>query len=421
MGYIGNNRLTQLLTLIKNKFAFKSDIPTNVSDLNNDANYVADANYTHITVDDTLSSTSTNPIQNKAVKDAIDNIKAVSDWSDVENKPFNSVDTDTLSTDGGVLSVIGGGSGGASTWDELSEKPFETLDEDTLEVNDGVLKVIGGGGSTTNVYYSYDDYAEEERVIGRYKDGKPLYRKIVYSTMPTVETAGVAVSKEFSVGDIDTITRLEATCINNDEQISINPAFLNAGHNVAKVLYYDVNKAIRITSEIQGFNGRDVRIIMEYTKDADAPNSFDPSMIMKNQIELAGGYYENYSEDEIVVGKWINGKPIYKCINIVNGMTWIANSWSDIFNAPLNIEKIINIYLLRTTNGGYQSLIKARINDGKIQCYDYLAFDTTETMFAIIEYTKTTDAPNSFNPTMIKSNVVGLDIATDEEVEEVFA
>lgn len=46
-------------------------LPTKTSDLTNDSNFVSDANYTHITVDSALSSTSTNPLQNKAINTAL--------------------------------------------------------------------------------------------------------------------------------------------------------------------------------------------------------------------------------------------------------------------------------------------------------------------------------------------------------------
>lgn len=63
-----------------------------------------------------------------------------SDWSDLENKPFESIDENTLGVDeDGVLSVIGGV--GASSWEEVSDKPFESLDENTFEVKDGVLAI----------------------------------------------------------------------------------------------------------------------------------------------------------------------------------------------------------------------------------------------------------------------------------------
>lgn len=46
-------------------------VPTATSDLTNDSNFVVDANYSHITVDSALSSSSTNPVQNKAINTAL--------------------------------------------------------------------------------------------------------------------------------------------------------------------------------------------------------------------------------------------------------------------------------------------------------------------------------------------------------------
>ena len=52
-------------------------VPTNTSDLTNDSNFVSDANYSHITVDSSLSSSSTNPVQNKVINTALGNKAAL--------------------------------------------------------------------------------------------------------------------------------------------------------------------------------------------------------------------------------------------------------------------------------------------------------------------------------------------------------
>lgn len=54
------------------KILNKPTIPSKLSDLTNDGNFVQDANYTHITVDSSMSDSSTNPVQNAVVKDYID-------------------------------------------------------------------------------------------------------------------------------------------------------------------------------------------------------------------------------------------------------------------------------------------------------------------------------------------------------------
>lgn len=46
-------------------------VPTATSDLTNDSNFVVDANYSHITVDSSLSGSSSNPVENQAVHTAL--------------------------------------------------------------------------------------------------------------------------------------------------------------------------------------------------------------------------------------------------------------------------------------------------------------------------------------------------------------
>lgn len=55
-------------------------VPIKTSDLENDSNYVSDANYQHITVDSDFSNSSTNPVQNKVInafKEAFDSLGLV--------------------------------------------------------------------------------------------------------------------------------------------------------------------------------------------------------------------------------------------------------------------------------------------------------------------------------------------------------
>lgn len=63
---------TSTVNAALNDKADKDDIPTKTSDLKNDSNFIADPNYQHITVESTLSKTSTNPVQNKVIKEALD-------------------------------------------------------------------------------------------------------------------------------------------------------------------------------------------------------------------------------------------------------------------------------------------------------------------------------------------------------------
>ena len=50
-------------------------VPTKTSDLTNDSDFVVDANYSHITVDSSLSTSSNNPIENQAITNAHNSLK----------------------------------------------------------------------------------------------------------------------------------------------------------------------------------------------------------------------------------------------------------------------------------------------------------------------------------------------------------
>ena len=62
-------------------------------------------------------------------------------WSQVRNKPFESIDNETLVVDGnGVMSAVGGGSTDTVAWGDVTSKPFNTIDTTTgLTIVDGTL------------------------------------------------------------------------------------------------------------------------------------------------------------------------------------------------------------------------------------------------------------------------------------------
>lgn len=85
-----------------------------------------------------------------------------SDWNDISNKPFSTLDPDTLEVENDTLKVIGGG---ASSWNELEGKPFEsigsglTVSSNQLKESYATSSTIGGvritWNSSTNSLYIY--------------------------------------------------------------------------------------------------------------------------------------------------------------------------------------------------------------------------------------------------------------------------
>ena len=109
-----------------------------------------------------------------------------------------------------------------------------------------------------------------------------------------------------------------------------------------------------------------------------------------------GSENQIYSTDEQVIGKWIDGKPIYrKVVNksiIKPGDTLIS----------LNVDKLINASGYFQWNGAIQVLYKFPCNDNDVTVgvgvdSNKICVNTNYTdnslinLHAILEYTKTTD------------------------------
>lgn len=104
---------------------------------------------------------------------------------------------------------------------------------------------------------------------------------------------------------------------------------------------------------------------------------------------LGGG--ENYSTDEIRIGTWIDGKPIYRRVFPVD--ISVSTSWADTGIVINNIKAIINYSTLSssasgTKNGNLATNIAPTATNG-INMVSYGG--NYQVKYIVIEYTKTTD------------------------------
>ena len=114
------------------------------------------------------------------------------------------------------------------------------------------------------------------------------------------------------------------------------------------------------------------------------------AQIKYNLGDLGG---EEYSTNETVIGTWIDGKPLYRKVVIIdnpsNKMTFsIANideainvRWSQVFNSS-------SVYFSYSSDGATNSIIHFESTSKNFVITTSGAF--TGKMVAIIEYTKTT-------------------------------
>lgn len=116
---------------------------------------------------------------------------------------------------------------------------------------------------------------------------------------------------------------------------------------------------------------------------------------LNNKLEAL----ENYSKEEKIVGKWKDGKNIYRKVISGNTPEPDANgtTWYDLIN---NVKNLVNVYgtiggrpynyisILRS--GSYTLAFDITLSNNKLQ-YRNLGYVANQTFELTIEYTKTTD------------------------------
>lgn len=114
---------------------------------------------------------------------------------------------------------------------------------------------------------SEEVYSTVETKIGTWVDGKPLYRKVISSTLPKVTTEDVGVTKTVSI-DADIRTGfIETAYFNKDNQMMPMP-FIFTGGQIIKS-YMGLNGTITLWSNTTYVNEQPVTIIVCYTKTTD--------------------------------------------------------------------------------------------------------------------------------------------------------
>lgn len=289
--------------------------------------------------------------------------------------------------------------------------------------------LLGGGGSLGDLYFDYENYTEEEVVIGRWTDGKPVYRKFIRDTR-TISN----VVQYFNVGaSIDEYNRVYGYLIVPSEG-GLTPLpypISTASDYITYVLPYihdhpTYPDKIRITFG-NGYKNKtyDIYLIIEYTKTTDEPDSFNTSLITSNVKIASAPSYDNYSEEEIVVGKWIDGKPLYR--KNLSFTPQAASSTTKSFKHNIdNIDNIIDIRgMFKQTSGDYLPSSSWAGTGNYLWLFaskDYINYQnvgwTPMLCQATLLYTKTTDEPNSFKPEMIKNDVLE-DVVSQQDVDDV--
>lgn len=128
-------------------------------------------------------------------------------------------------------------------------------------VNTAVLYCIK---AVESIGYDANDYSLEEKRIGTWIDGKPLYRKVIQTTTPSNVGAAQTISTGYSSFDIISASGFFKDAV---DSTVFTPAIHS--NDVFGSIYISSTGNIRMVINSENYIDRTIYIILEYTKTTD--------------------------------------------------------------------------------------------------------------------------------------------------------
>lgn len=310
----------------------------------------------------------------------------------------DTVDALYVKLDGNWCQISTGGGGGASSADQVSvddtnlayeaDDVQEALEKITKTLTWAEYQALSDAEKNNGTIYNISDvngngqdfqpviYSEDEREIGVWTDGKPLYRKTITGVM----SSNLNVDRIFYFCEIDV------------SALSIDTGFFDTEGS-----YYTVN-GIKISFVKGSVNGSTLEVWTHYQRD-NVP--YVITLIYTKSTDTAGsGTWTpqgvpavHYSTDEKVVGTWIDGKPLYEKTIPTN--TAFGNNWTKLTEID-NIDCIVETTVVVNEGGnrsygvrqGYFCEISTITGEeGFVMLYNSTGFNVT-VKYVTIRYTK---------------------------------
>lgn len=187
---------------------------------------------------------------------------------------------------------------------ELTQVEYDALT--TEEKNNGTVYYITDGDDSNGGYQLIQPiiYSEEEREVGVWVDGKPLYQKTLSLTTPS--TTDDSIVSDLSLLQIDVVTDIKGVIVARGELTSqIIPIFWSHTSQLIGTLYFDIDgKTLRQKLSTDTYLSKNEFVTIQYTKTTDVAGS--------GKWTPQGTPAVHYSTEEQVVGTWINGKTVYE-------------------------------------------------------------------------------------------------------------
>lgn len=234
-------------------------------------------------------------------------------------------------------------SGGNANVIRLTQAEYDALPPSKLTDNNVymITDANGDGSQFQPVIYS-----EDEREIGVWVDGKPLYEKTI-RVYPLTKN-GADIYFNHNIANIDIVCGYKGFFCEDPESLG-RCTDKNTDTNTQYVCsFFDANRTQIGYAIGAGWNYQAAYIILQYTKTTDTAGS--------GTWTPQGVPAVHYSTDEQVVGTWVDGSTIYEktySTTFTNGSTTCDIAFSDILNlnSIIDLKGILDNAVPFTLNG----------------------------------------------------------------------
>lgn len=233
----------------------------------------------------------------------------------------------------------------------------------------------------TNTVAMASCYSTDEKIVGRWTDGKPVYQKTYHFSTRVVLASGVNENILQLPSEMVLISGIahdtDYSFVQNQIQIGKNNGYL--------YIYNAKNVSVGLCD-----------ITLQYTKTTDTPGT---GPTPGNLIYLPA----LYSEEEREVGVWTDGKPLYeKTVNFGS----LPNNTTKTVSSGLSNISIQQIFGVAKSSNGFTVTLPHREISGSgnidivYQADNYIRIKTDYdysgyTAYVTLQYTKTTDTAGS--------------------------
>lgn len=262
--------------------------------------------------------------------EAGDHITIVDDVISANYSPFTGATAQQAGTAGlvpapaetDVDKVLGAGGNWVKNGTDVEANPVDTATDTLTKLGiDGTVYEIQGGGGGTSIILNGQIYSTEEKVVGVWKNNKPLYQKTCVFGSVSGQTANLSLG----IANIEeAFLCADASYVNDGTSPLPYVTGTSYANNIGGFFDIGVNDtsfAIRIGQSMAG-NVNNVVLTVRYTKTTDTAGS--------GGFQAYGFTPIIYSTEEREVGVWVDNKPLYAKTYNFNSFVRITNSGTDI-------------------------------------------------------------------------------------------